>query len=93
MKIEHCYGRFPGGDPRWFEPDPECCTPAEIDAWREACACWDAGEQVDCGGGCDTVAEANGSVASSFGIGSYAVVRDEGEELAAGGFAGWRVAR
>jgi hypothetical protein len=25
-------------DPHNFDPDPECCSPAEIEAWRRACA-------------------------------------------------------
>jgi hypothetical protein len=35
------YGNFAGGDPRWFEPDPECNTIAELRAWAAACAEFD----------------------------------------------------
>jgi hypothetical protein len=31
------YGYFPGGDPRNFTPDPECCTEQEIKNWERAC--------------------------------------------------------
>lgn len=41
----HTYGYFPGGDPRDFRPDEECCTPAEIAAWEADCAKWNAGQQ------------------------------------------------
>jgi hypothetical protein len=37
------YGGFYGGDPRKFHPDEECCSPAEIEAHRRACAEWDKG--------------------------------------------------
>jgi len=32
------YGFFPGGDPRDFDPDPECSTEEEREAHRVACA-------------------------------------------------------
>lgn len=41
------YGWFINGDPRQFEPDEETNTPAEIAAWREACAAWERGEYVN----------------------------------------------
>lgn len=28
---------FPGGDPRRFEPDPDCCTVEEMLRWQAAC--------------------------------------------------------
>lgn len=34
------YGHFTGGDPRDFHPDGECCTEAEMDNHRKACALW-----------------------------------------------------
>ena len=38
------YGAFPGGDPRLFDPDPECSTPEEREAHRVACQEADAME-------------------------------------------------
>ncbi len=40
------YGWFINGDPRQFEPEAEN-SPAEIVAWRAACAAWDRGEYVN----------------------------------------------
>lgn len=36
LQVEH-YGAFNGGDPRAFEPDPECSTEVERKRWVEAC--------------------------------------------------------
>jgi len=44
------YGYYPGGDPRNFFPDYECCLPAEIERHRAACEAWDRGETPDPGG-------------------------------------------
>lgn len=38
------YGSFMGGDPRDFEPDPECSTEAERAAHRRACEAAERGE-------------------------------------------------
>jgi hypothetical protein len=38
------YGSFLGGDPRDFEPDPECSTDAERARHAADCAAWDRGE-------------------------------------------------
>jgi len=38
------YGRHKGGDPNKFFPDYECCTPEEIQAWKDACTRWDSGD-------------------------------------------------
>lgn len=46
----HGYGYYPGGDPRHFHPDEECCTPAEIAAHKAACEAWERGETPDPGG-------------------------------------------
>lgn len=43
---EFGYGYFPGGDPRNFTPDRECCSPGEIEAWERDCAAWEKGEQI-----------------------------------------------
>lgn len=40
----HCYGLFPGGDPRRFKPDEQDCMPEEIEKHKAACAAWDARE-------------------------------------------------
>lgn len=68
---EESYGLFPGGDPRLFTPDPECCTPAEIERHRLACAAWDAGEGVDDGPQCATVGDGTAWTGGGFGIGVY----------------------
>jgi hypothetical protein len=44
------YGGFPGGDPRDFSPDPECCTADELERHRIACHEWEEGRGVDIGG-------------------------------------------
>lgn len=41
------YGYFLGGDPRKFSPDPECSTPEEQTAHREACKRWDDADQPE----------------------------------------------
>lgn len=43
------YGSFLGGDPREFSPDPECCTPEEMERHAADCASWEAGNHVDRG--------------------------------------------
>lgn len=66
------YGPFPGGDPRRFKPDEECCSVEEIANWKAACDAWDGGEYQDRGPGCLTLGD--GSVAAAgtgFGIGTY----------------------
>jgi hypothetical protein len=41
------YGFYPGGDPRAFDPDPECNSPEEITRWGLACwRAWAYGEDV-----------------------------------------------
>ena len=44
------YGAFPGGDPREFCPDEECCTAEEMERYTADCAAWERGEGVDRGG-------------------------------------------
>lgn len=54
------YGGFKGGDPNNFHPDAECCSEAELDRHREACAKWDG-----------TAEPFPGCGKSPFGIGIY----------------------
>lgn len=70
------YGPFPGGDPRLFKPDEEVCTPAEIEAWKVACAAWSAGEQVDRGPSCATMGDASVWAGTGFGVGTYQLKRE-----------------
>lgn len=42
----YTYGSFPGGDPRDFEPDPECSTEAEQNLHAADCDRWERGEFV-----------------------------------------------
>lgn len=47
MKHEEVgYGFFPGGDPRDFEPDPDCSTEWERLIHKEDCAALDRGETL-----------------------------------------------
>ena len=63
-KQEASYGFFHGGDPNNFTPDFECCTPAEIEAWDEACK---KGVQVK---GASCIVSDNVRITkSTFGIG------------------------
>lgn len=73
-----CYGSFPGGDPRCFEPDPEVCTVEELEAHAAACREADAIEAA--GGTVDWEAShrwlvVDGVVAhlasNPFGVGLY----------------------
>lgn len=70
------YGFFPGGDPREFTPDFECCNEKEISSWKEACEQWNRGERIVCEGSHRWVVDGEGKVigtatVSSFGIGVY----------------------
>lgn len=48
---EQMYGPFPlWGDPRAFEPDPQCSTPEERQAHKLACEALNRGEEVAIGG-------------------------------------------
>jgi hypothetical protein len=40
------YGHFPGGDPRDFDPDPECSTEEERAAHKRDCEAMNAGGQA-----------------------------------------------
>ena len=73
------YGAFPGGDPRLFEPDPECSTPEEREAHRVACQEADAmearGEVPDWPSAHSFGQVGNFGVhiaSSMFGLGTYA---------------------
>lgn len=70
------YGYFPGGDPRDFHPDHECCTPEEIAAHREACEAWDKGDKPETPPGSRYLYDDEGKVVAhvcggKFGIGIY----------------------
>lgn len=38
FQADSVYGFFHGGDPRYFHPDYECCSPSEIESHKRACA-------------------------------------------------------
>jgi hypothetical protein len=40
---EPIYGLFPGGNPRDFHPDRQCCTDDELNRHAFACIAWDEG--------------------------------------------------
>jgi hypothetical protein len=70
------YGYFPGGDPRRFQPDEECCKPDEIERWKADCAAWERGERPDVGGPHSYVTDEEGRVLvrvtrAHYGLGSY----------------------
>jgi hypothetical protein len=72
---EEGYGFFPGGDPRAFHPDVECCKPNELAAHKADCEAWDAGNQVHSVRYGREVTEHEGKVASvhfsGYGLGTY----------------------
>ncbi len=72
------YGFFPGGDPRRFHPDSECCTEEEIKAHKEACEFWDNATATPepLKSECGWIYDKNGSpvahiCGSPFGVGCY----------------------
>ena len=40
------YGGFKGGNPNDFSPDSQCCSPKEIQSWRDACKKWNDGDET-----------------------------------------------
>jgi hypothetical protein len=76
---EPIYGFYHGQDPRTFSPDMECCTAAEIEGHKAACAAADRGDWVRDESGCHAI---RGAIVckSSFGIGVYHVVMTEDGE-------------
>jgi hypothetical protein len=80
--VEPIYGFYHGQDPRTFSPDGECCTKAEMDAHKTACAAADAGTWADDDSGCHSPRPGVKVLKSSFGLGVYHVVMtDDGEFL------------
>lgn len=79
MSTEIGYGFFPGGDPRRFTPDEECCSPKEIESWEIACAQWDIGNRVVPHSGC-TLKDGRFVNLSTFGIGTYQFEIDEADD-------------
>jgi len=75
---ESGYGYFPGGDPRDFFPDAECCSAEELAAHRAACDAWNRGERPETPPGSRYVCDDDGKVVAhvcggKFGIGVYAI--------------------
>jgi hypothetical protein len=71
---EPVYGLPCVENPHDFEPDQECCTPAEIAFWEDAKKRWDAGECDVRGARCGSVYDENGQLKmhvtrTSWGIG------------------------
>jgi len=65
------YGMFPGGDPREFEPDEDCCSKEEIENHRLACEIWDKGEGLYISPQCQTMGDSSFVLGTGFGIGTY----------------------
>ena len=80
MGTQYMYGPFPGGDPRKFAPDEECCSPKEIAAHAAACKEWDEGHGVDRGPSCATFGDGSAWSGTGFGIGIYEYDDDEEPE-------------
>lgn len=81
---EPVYGFFPGGDPREFTPDAECCTGAEMEAHAAACKRWDDGDPADIPGGCRMMTGRE----PPFGLGVYEV-KDPGVDKLASELDEW----
>ncbi len=74
------YGFFPGGDPRNFTPDTECCSPDEIERHRLACEAWDRGDEEAIASGCVVLPDGGIVNISTFGLGVYMYWDDDDEE-------------
>lgn len=72
------YGFFPGGDPREFCPDPECCTAEQLEAHEQACKLAEQGVGLSVDGGCELMTGRR----PPFGIGTYEVKDEAIEKLA-----------
>lgn len=80
------YGYYPGGDPRDFDPDPECCTPEEMAAHKAACESWERGERPEFERHRHEPVEHEGRVviasyAGAFGLGTYSIRDKEAEDV------------
>lgn len=80
------YGYYPGGDPRDFSPDPECCTEAELAAHKTACEAWERGERPECEAHHHKVVEYQGkpavaSYAGAFGMGVTSCRDEDAEDV------------
>lgn len=81
------YGYFPGGDPRDFNPDPECCTPEEMARHKAACEEWDRGDKTEHERHhhkAETLADGRAVIASypgAFGLGTYSIRDEEAEDV------------
>lgn len=80
LHVEPIYGFYHGQDPRTFSPDGECCSAKEIEGHRLACAAAERGDWTRDDSGCHM---SRGAIIckSSFGLGVYHVVIDEGGEF------------
>ncbi len=84
-RIESVYGFPCVENPHDFEPDQECCTPAEIAFWEDAKKRWDAGERDVRGARCGSTYDADGKLLmhvtrTSWGIGVNYVDMNEFDE-------------
>lgn len=79
------YGYFPGGDPRKFHPDLDCCSEKEIEAHRLACEAWNRGEMKECPPGSGVLVDSDGKPCGfwdggPFGIGGYEMNDEDDDE-------------
>jgi hypothetical protein len=81
------YGYFPGGDPREFTPDPECCTEEEMANYERACKLMDEDKITSVDGRHHWPIEKDGEVIghvthAAFGLGTYTATDGDIEKLA-----------
>jgi hypothetical protein len=81
------YGYFPGGDPRDFTPDPECCTGEELARHEHVCQLIEEGKVAAVDGRHHFPIELNGKVVghvthAAFGMGTYTLKDQAVDELA-----------
>lgn len=86
MQDSVTYGFFPGGDPRDFTPDPECCTEAELAAHKQACEEWERGDRKEYERHRHEATEQDGKVmiasyAGAFGLGTYSTRDDAADDV------------
>lgn len=83
---ESSYGPFPGGDPRLFRPDEDCCTDEEIARWYRACCAAkhleDEGRAVEgeFPPGCMTLGDGSVWTGGGLGIGTWLYQHEAVEE-------------
>lgn len=82
------YGYFPGGDPRNFTPDAECCTETELKNYERAVELLENGKIDEASGQHhwpifnDKGERIGHTTAAPFGMGTYNMIEPEIQDLA-----------